>query len=228
MTRAPFLLLIVGLLLALPAVAATSDVAACDETVRANFAADVAAGATEADLEAKYGECRKNLTSQATAAAQLAPKSISITNNGSIYYERMNGCGYHPQGEMLACDVEIRQPFGFGGAAGSNEHVLFCVDCDNDLAWDYATLGTVHVTDDFSGGTPSWYFNVYATTWGAPTWDPNTPGQLVNCTANDGAAMKVKAMLSWVLRPDPVTLTSCYTFAPFWGNTITFDARRDP
>lgn len=228
MTKVPCLLLILGLLLALPAMAAVSVPVACDENVRAQFADDVEAGLAESELEAKYSYCRENVETQTTSQALLAPKAKTVTNNGSIGYERMNGCGYHPQGEMLACDVEIRRRTGYGGATGTNEHVLFCMDCDNDGAWDYATLGTVHVTDDFSGGVPSWYFNAYATTWAAPTWDPNVSGQRVNCPVNDGVAFQVKAVLSWALRPDPLNLTHCYSFTPFWGNTITFDARRDP
>lgn len=207
--------MIVGLVLSLPVSAATSTV--CDETVRNQFIADVDAGATQADLEAKYGYCRTDGVVPATTSG-LASKSIKFSNNGSTYYEQLNGCGYHPQGEMLTCDVEIKQRFGFGGAPGTSEHVLFCMDCNSDGIWDYATLGSVHVTDDFSGGTPSWYFNVYATTWAAPA----------NCTANDGLVTRVQAQLSWVLRPGQVTVNSCYNFNPFWGNTILFDARRDP
>lgn len=201
--------------------AAAAQQPVCDETVREQFIADVEAGASQSDLEAAYGHCRDDADST-TASTGLASKAITFTNNGSTFYEQLNGCGYHPQGEMLACDVEIKQTFGFGGAPGTNEHVLFCMDCDNNGTWDYATLGTVHVTDDFSGGVPSWYFNVYASTAAAP----DSAGR--NCTVNDGLVTRVQAMLSWVLRPDPVTLSSCNTFAPFWGNTITFDARRDP
>lgn len=218
MIRPICMLMTLALIAGLPVHAAT---ATCDETVRQQFAADVEAGLGQDELEAKYGFCRNDGASAATTSG-LSAKSIIITNNGSTSYEQMDGCGYHPQGETLACNVQIKLPFGFGGATGTSEHVLFCMDCDNNGTWDYATLGSVHVTDDFSGGIPSWYFNVTASTWAAP----NSAGR--NCTANDGLVTRVQAKLSWVLRPDPVTLSSCSTFAPFWGNTITFDARRDP
>lgn len=221
------LLLLAATLATLPASAQT----ACDETVRAQFQSDVEAGATQSDLEATYAACRQNLetptcTATTTSAATdfgvgLVERLKKVTNNGSIYYERMNGCGYHPQAETVACDVEVRRRFGYGGfPSGSNEHVLFCLDCNRDGIWDYATLGSVHVTDDVSGGPLSFYFNVSATTWAAPTF--------ANCTVNNGTAIDVKAILSWVLRPNPVTTASCSNFNPFWGNTIFFTSRNDP
>jgi hypothetical protein len=239
MNARSFLTLAVATALAVVAYPATPAAAqtACDETVRQQFLTEVEDGATEAKLEAGYAQCRQNLEPPvcSTQTAELAgfgldEKTKTVTNNGSIFYERMNGCGYHPQAETLACDVEVRQRFGYGGfPGGSNEHVLFCLDCNRDGAWDYASLGSVHVTDDVSGGPLSFYFNVSATTWAAPLRNPNTPPpNFVNCTVNNGAAIDVKAVLSWALRPDPVNLTSCYTFRPFWGNSFVFTARNDP
>lgn len=208
----------------------------CDESVRQQFQSAVQSGASLAQLEADYAHCRENLeqptcTAETEVSAfELGEKLKTVTNNGSIFYERMNGCGYHPQSESLACDVEIRRRTGYGGfPTGSNEHVLFCVDCNRDGSYDYATLGSVHVTNDISGGPLSFYFHVFATTWAAPLRNPNTPPPaFVNCTLNNGAAIDVLAVLSWSLRPDPVNLSTCYTFNPFWGNSIFFTARNDP
>lgn len=226
---------VVFVVLATAAQAATVAQSACDANVRAEFLAEVEAGATAEELEDKYAQCRENLeeptcTDPSSPTAILADRLKTVTNNGSIFFERMNGCGYHPQAETVACDVELRRRTGYGGfPGGSNEHVLFCLDCNRDGAWDYASLGSVHVTDDVSGGPLSFYFNVSATTWAAPLRNPNTPPpNFVNCTVNNGAAIDVLAVLSWALRPDPVNLTSCYTFNPFWGNTIFFTARNDP
>lgn len=202
---------------------------ACDESVRQQFLTDVEDGASEADLEAKYGHCRENLESPTcsepaesmTAGLGLAERFKVVSNNGSIFFERMNGCGYHPQAETLACDVELRQNFGYGGfPGGSNEHVLYCMDCNRDGLWDYVTLGSVHVTDNASGFPPPFFFNATATTWAAP------PGS--GCVTNNGASVVVKAVLSWVFRPNQLNLGHCNTFRPFWGNTIFFQARNDP
>jgi len=234
-----FLILTVAIVLtaiALPAAPAAAQTA-CGASERQQFLTAVENGATQAQLEAGYAHCRENLEPPScsgeistSGAFGLDEKLKTVTNNGSIYYERMNGCGYHPQSESLACDVELRRTFGYGGfPGGSNEHVLFCVDCNRDGAYDYATLGSVHVTDDTSGGPLSFYFHVFATTWAAPLRNPNTPPpSFVNCTVNSGSAIDVKAVLSWALRPDPVNLSTCYTFNPFWGNTIFFTSRNDP
>lgn len=234
-----FLTLVVATVLAVVAypAAPASAQTVCDETVRQQFLTAVESGATESQLELAYSYCRQNLETPTCTyqTAELAgfgldEKAKTVTNNGSVYYERMNGCGYHPQSESLACDVEIRRRGGYGPfPTGSNEHVLFCLDCNRDGAYDYATLGSVHVTDDVSGGPLSFYFHVFATTWAAPIRNPNTPPpNFVNCTVNNGAAIDVKAVLSWSWRPDPVNLSTCYTFRPFWGNTILFTARNDP
>lgn len=218
--------LVAAALLSAPAAAQT----ACDENVRQQFLEDVEAGASEAELEDAYGHCRENLEEPTctesddgttTSGVTLGERFKTISNNGSIFYERLNGCGYHPQAETLACDVELRQNFGYGGfPGGSDEHVLYCMDCNRDGAWDYVTLGSVHVTDNVSGVAPPFFFNTTATTWAAP------PGS--NCVRNNGTAITVKAVLSWVWRPNTVNLSHCTNFRPFWGNTIFFRARNDP
>jgi hypothetical protein len=192
------------------------------EQVRQQFIDDVAAGATEADLEFKYGGCREYLdpTNQCTASSAVRPGDIRSTGaavksvlNANIFYERLNGCGYHPQAEMVSCDVELRQPFGFGGfPGGTTEWVRFCLDCNQNGIWDYTTSGSVHVTNDISGAIPGYFFEAHATTFDAPGF----------CTVNNGGAGTLRAILSWVLKP-----ATCSS-RPFWGNTITETIRRDP
>lgn len=192
-----------------------------DEAVRQEFIADVKAGATEEELELKYGGCRDYVEPNqctVTSAVQTADiRSIGAATktvlNSNIFYERLNGCGYHPQAEMASCDVELRRTFGFGGfPAGSTEWVRFCLDCTGNGVWNYTTTGFVHVTNDISGFTPSYFFEAHATTFDAPA----------ACTNNNGGAGVFRAILSWVLKP-----ATCNS-RPFWGNTITETFRRDP
>lgn len=196
---------------------------ACDDNSRANFAAAVKAGASEADLEAQFGHCRTAYTEPVCTPASGAAASEGIASmvgevksvvNYNTSYERMNGCGYHPQAEMLACDVEIRQLGGYGGFPGGTfENVRFCMDCDRNGTWDYTTLGFVHVTDNATPGpTPSWFHLAYATTFAAPAL----------CTNNDGRQTNIRAILQWAGVP-----ANCNSI-PYWGNIINFTARRDP
>ena len=196
----------------------------CDSASRANFAAAVAAGTPEADLEAQFGHCRTAYTEPVCSTPTTASASdsefdsmfseVKSVVNYNTSYERMNGCGYHPQAEMLGCDVEIRQLGGYGGFPGGTfENVRFCMDCDRNGTWDFTTLGFVHVTDNAAAGpTPSWFHLAYATTFAAPAL----------CTVNDGRQTNVRAILSWAAQP-----ANCNSI-PFWGNIINFTARRDP
>jgi len=193
-----------------------------DDAVRAEFEADVANGATEAFLEAKYGGCREYIdpTNECPAPGAVYVEglrsqgaAVKYVNNSNIYYERLNGCGYHPQAEMVSCDVELRRTGGYGGfPGGTTEWVLFCLDCNVDGAWDYTTSGFVHVTNDTSGGPPSFYFEAHATTFDAPA----------NCVANNGGWGTLRAILSWNRKP-----ANCNS-RPYWGNTFDVTIRRDP
>lgn len=199
--------------------AASAQTQVCDDNTRAEFAAAVDNGATDADLEANFGHCRTAetepvCTADGTKAGSDPEAMIKVVTNFNISYERMNGCGYHPQAEMVACDVEIRRPTGyFPFPGGSFEHVRFCFDCDRNGVYEFTTLGFVHVTDNVAPlPTPSWYHLAYATTFGAPTI----------CTTNNGGQGNVRAILSWFTPP-----AGCFS-TPFWGNRIDFTMRRDP
>lgn len=186
---------------------------ACGPEERAAFLDAANDGVSAAELHDAFAHC-------ADGAAQplAAPQDKIITVNNllaSTFYEQMNGCGYHPQIGVAVCDVEIKQPFGFGpfGPApfGSTEFVDFCFFCGGGV---FPVQGTVHVTDDTTGVTPSWGMMAFARV-------PNVCG----FPAGTGAPFQVRATLSWgVPALNPCTTTPTMT----WGNQITFDTRDDP
>jgi len=214
---------VLALMILAPGRAAAQPGTSCDDNARAAFASAVQSGASEAQLESQFGHCRhafqEPVCSQPSAAVadsgieSMVSEAKKVTNFNT-WYERMNGCGYHPQAEMLGCDVEIRQFGGYGGYPGGTfEHVRFCMDCDRNGTWDYTTLGFVHVTDNISvNPAPPWFHLAYATTFAAPAL----------CTNNNGQQTNVRAILSWAWVPP-----GCNSL-PYWGNMIDFTARRDP
>jgi hypothetical protein len=214
--------LILSVVSAQPAAAQT-----CDDSTRAAFEADVANGASDSELEAKYGQCRNfteaTCTKPATTIISQTGASdfmeVQSVQNANTFWERMNGCGYHPQAEVVACDVEIRRTTGYGAFPGGTfEHVRFCLDCDRNGTWDFNTLGFVHVTDNVAPlPTPSWYHLAFATTFAAP----------VACTANNGGQMNLRTILSWSALPPPCT-NGQQTLFPVFGNVFTETVRRDP
>ncbi len=196
----------------------------CGDDAHAKFAQAVADGASEEELEAVFGHCR-NEVEEPTCPADVnafstgrrlasVDQKIKLVTSFNTSYERMNGCGYHPQAEMVGCDVEIRQFGGYGGFPwGTFEHVLFCFDCDRNGSWEFTTRGFVHVTDNVARrAVPPWFHLAYATTFAAPAL----------CTNNDGQQTNVRAILSWAWAPP-----DCES-RPYWGNRIDFTARRDP
>ncbi|QSQ20919.1 hypothetical protein JY651_37725 [Pyxidicoccus parkwayensis] len=205
MTRRPavsvFRSLAVLALMAAPLTAAAQQV--CDDNTRTAYQNAVNAGATDAELEAQFGACRGTVTQGV----------VATVTNFNIFYEKMNSCGLHPQQRRPACDVEIRQNGGYGAfPAGSNENVLFCFDCDLNGIFEYSVPGSVHVTNNISPQTPSWYHSVNAVA-------ANTPA---TCAWGSGRTIRIRAILSWSAKP-----TSCAS-KPIWGNWIDFQARLDP
>lgn len=217
-----------ALMILVPGGAAAQPGTSCDDSARAAFAAAVASGATDQELEDQFGHCRTAYTeppcspepgddaglASVTGEIRSVVAPVKSVVNSNIFYERMNGCGYHPQAELLACDVEIRRLTGYGGfPGGSNEFVRFCMDCDRNGTWDFTTVGSVHVTNNVAAGpVPSWYHLAYGWSTSAPNF----------CTANNGGQANVRAILSWAAVP-----ANCNS-VPFWGNIINFTARRDP
>lgn len=212
MTRHPVVSVVrsLGLLavlsLGVPLTAAAQQT--CTDADRKAFTDAVNAGATEAELEQRFARCRELGTTGWTA----------VTTNFNIWYEKMNSCGLHPQQRRPACDVEIRQNFGYGGfggpPAGSFEYVRFCFDCNNDNIFEYSVVGSVHVTDNpFPAAQgPVWYHSANAVATNTPT----------TCAWGSGRAIRMRAILSWNWVPPTCTSN------PFWGNRIDFPARLDP
>jgi hypothetical protein len=211
-----------GLALAALLVGAPAANAAQCTVKRSQVEADIAAGFTEEELAVKYAGCTADDTqgTSATAVAagegrlrHVASEMNVITNTGSIFYERITQCGYHPQREEAVCAVEIRQNFGFGGricqGPGSHEWVLLCVILGG--AWVPVGVGGVHVHDANAGSVPPWDFGVVTQA------QPQLAGQL-----NNGQTLQARTILSWFFVP-----TGC-NYIPIWGNQADFRIRLDP
>ena len=86
--------------------------------------------------------------------AQLQATSALAAQSGSIFFEELKACGFYPQETRLACVIEIKQQIGYAGlvgAAGSMEHVYFCIDWDNNGIFtqlESAGQGSVQMHDD--------------------------------------------------------------------------------
>lgn len=219
---------------AIPAVA--QDSIGCGDSVHEQFAIDAENGLSDDDLEALYGHCA-NYVEPTTCPTEPAPTTLlsdpiglqsqsaatKVVTNRNIYYERMNGCGYHPQSGVVACDVEIRRAFGYAGIGappfGSFEHVIFCGDCNgNGFLGDFGDFvrrATVHTNDHnfFWPFNPSHYHLTFAS---------NPP---TGCLTLNGRPVQFRAILSWARPP-----ASCAGagFGRPWGNQIDWTARLDP
>jgi hypothetical protein len=222
--RLPVLTLLAVFLGSLPATVH----AVCTAT-RQQVLADLNAGLTAEDINAKYSGCVANDSTPVTGSSALVPSEGSekvasfpnpqtpstetITNTGSTLYEAIKDCGYHPQRKELGCTVEIRQRFGFGGnvcaAAGSHEFVLFCVDYGVGLV--PVNVNGFHIHDEGFGVNPNWYFQaVVQSDW-----------KLLS-QPYKGQTLKARAILSW-----GTPVLAC-NGAPTWGNQADFRIRLDP
>lgn len=140
--------------------------------------------------------------------------SQEIKNTGSVRYESITACGYHPQRKELTCPIEISQSSGYGGGpalqpAGSYEYVLFCVNAGN--GWVPINTNGVHVHDEAFGESPSWYTTAVVPVNAAMFSQP-----LI------GQTLRAKAILSWAVPPANCQAT------PVWGNESQFQIRLDP
>jgi hypothetical protein len=224
-------LLLVAGLVSLPA----SAQAACTAT-RQQVLADLNSGLTAEDIQVKYAGCVADDTTPVTGSTgttTASPKALPfedsekvaafpnpqtpttqiITNTGSTFYEAIKTCGYHPQRKELACTIEIRQRFGFGGnvcaAAGSHEFVTFCVDYGAGLV--LVNINGFHIHDEGFGVNPNWYFAaVVQSDW-----------RLLSQPYR-GQTLKARAILSW-----GAPVLNCVN-APTWGNQADFRIRLDP
>ncbi|RZI86384.1 MAG: hypothetical protein EOP38_01730 [Rubrivivax sp.] len=129
---------------------------------------------------------------------------------GSVYYEEMSCCGYDPQRRTFACPIKIKQNFGFGGSPlpGSREYVYHCMT-DANGALQPVGEDSVHLSNSVLA--PPWQFAVVA----------NAHRNLQIVQPMNGAARRVRSILSWNFRP-----TSCY-YQPIWGNVLEYIVRLD-
>ena len=182
--------------------------------------------AIEAQLYEKYAYCAQDVTVTPAAvdAAQILPVATNnfyiaaaecgarVSNLGSLYYEQMSCCGYHPQRRQFACPVTIKQVFGFGSAPwpGSREYVLNCV-ADNNGVFVPVALDNVHLANEMWGNNPTWQFAVVA----------RASQNLHTVTPLNGQTRRARSILSWGLQP-----TSC-NYRPIWGNALNYSIRLD-
>ena len=166
-------------------------------------------GATAEQLSEEFNGCNQI----EPADPKTADAKQNTTPTGSVFWEAIDACGYHPQRRELDCAIEVRQQFGFagppGGGPGSWEWVQFCVDYGAGLV--PVNLSAVHVHDEPFGFQPPWYYGVSVQA------DPRLHQTLVN-----GQTLRARAILSWTLIP-----TGC-NYIPVWGNQADFRIKLDP
>lgn len=151
-------------------------------------------------------------------AAPAGSKFLNTTQQqteptGSVFWEAIDACGYHPQRRELDCAVEVRQRFGFAGVPGvgpgSWEWVQFCVDYGAGLV--PVNVSAVHVHDEPFGVQPPWYYGVSV-----------QADERLHQAAVNGQTLRARAILSWTLIP-----TGC-NYLPVWGNQADFRIKLDP
>ncbi|MCB1033333.1 MAG: hypothetical protein KDD47_05815 [Acidobacteria bacterium] len=212
-------LAVLAAVLLLPAMVSAQDTPCDADALRNQVEILVRDGASQDDIEAAVAGCGTSLP----VPPLEAPFSNTVdlqntTATGSIFWEQIDACGYHPQRRELECAVEVRQRFGFAGTPpgapgfngpGSWEWVQFCVDYGAGLV--PVNISAVHVHDEAYGVNPPWYYGISVQA------DTTLHQALVN-----GQTLRARAILSWTLIP-----TGC-NFVPIWGNQADFRIKLDP
>ncbi len=141
------------------------------------------------------------------------PYTLVITNTGSVYFEALESCGYHPQREEFTCSMSIRRQTGYAGqpaiGAGSNEWVTVCVDYGNGL--EPVDTASVHVHDEAYNQSPNWYFSAVI-----------QANEKLQAQVQKGQTLRARAILSWA-----TPAREC-KYRPVWGNQADFRIRLDP
>lgn len=193
------------LLAAVVAVPAFAQQTACGLT-RGDVTQALEQGISAEQISADHDNC-------ANTAQTMSLTKQTTTPTGSIFWEEIDACGYHPQRRELDCAVEVKQQFGFAGfpavGPGSWEWIQFCVDYGAGLV--PVNISAVHVHDEQFGVQPPWYYGVSVAA------DTTLHQALVN-----GQTLQARAILSWTLIP-----TGC-NYIPVWGNQADFQIKLDP
>ena len=146
-----------------------------------------------------------------------------------VSYEELVACGFYPQETRLECIINLKQPSCYNGngidAGGSFEHVLFCVDWDNNGAFAQSEVVgevTLQMHNESAGGNGPWNYAVYRDM--VPPSGPRTSngGVGLTTTQTNGPTFQARAILSWNTAP-----TGC-NFVPQFGNVVNFPIRLDP
>ena len=186
--------------------------------------------------EDQRGRVAKMIEKGDTAGAEKMLMELqSKQNNHSMqpgnfhtFFEEIKACGFYPQETRLECVIDIKQLGGYAGGvgtAGSIENVLFCVDWNNDGAYNSSESvgeGSVAMHDESAGSKPNWQYAVYR------DFDPrggvrtslNNPN--LATTISNGPTRNARAILSWFVEP-----TDC-NYQPYWGNVVNYRIRFDP
>ena len=195
--------------------------------------AQTASETTDSDRKKVAGLIEKGETTEASKLMQeLQPKTqdynhILQSPNFNVRYEEIKACGFYPQETRLECVIEIKRTGGYAGPVGSPgsiENVLFCVDWNNNGAFDQSEavgIGSMAIHDESAGAQPPWQYAVYR------DFDPRGGVRTSNggnntVTTTNGPTRKARAILSWFVHP-----TGC-NFVPVWGNAVNFRIRFDP
>ncbi|MDM8557538.1 hypothetical protein [Candidatus Parabeggiatoa sp. HSG14] len=134
---------------------------------------------------------------------------------GSIVYEKLKNCGYHPQRQEFDCMVEQSQRHGYGGSPGSFEWVKVCVYYPTS-GWDIVNTSAGHVHNESYGVNPPWNYGVVVPA------DPTLHRQLMA-----GHTLYARAILSWSY-PIPTNKACNPYWWWWWGNVIKFKIKLDP
>jgi len=165
-----------------------------------------------------------------SAKAQVVARPLPCcpTPTQIVTYEELLNCGLYPQETRLACTLVVKLAAGYGGGVdtpGTFEHVLFCVDWNNNGVYtqdEVAGEVAVHMHDESAAANPPWYYAVYRDT--VPLGGLRTSAANIGLatTQSVGPTVAARAILSWNAAPG-----GC-GFVPQWGNIVNFRIRVDP
>ncbi len=181
---------------------------------RSEMVSAVEAGLSALEIGASYDGCKAKEKNAKAKGPSI--NGMQVSNTGSIRFEALHGCGYHPQRKEATCPIIIKQRDGYGGVpdlqpSGSYEYVLFCVDYGDGNGLTRVNANGVHVHDEEDGDSPRWLMSAVIPANARLFERPL-----------DSQTLSARAILSWASKP-----TTC-DFIPVYGNQVDFKIRLDP